>query len=345
MTTPVMLVGYFLVPVFGAMVCAGPAVTRPGVAFGVRVPAEHASAPVIRRQRDLYVRYTAIVTACATAAVFLSWGHGSWWLGRIILALELAAELACYLRARRRIAEAKRAGRWFAGQRPAVVADTRWRTEPERVPVRWLIPALAVIAATTALRLAYGPPAARGPAGGFAVVIGQVFVTTLWTGLVLLFYRSRPDLDPADPTASLQWYRRLLGTYARAALVMVALINVTLLLHALQVWHVARPPVPLVLGPAVAGLLTLIGSALWAGRDRAEAGTARLGRARAAGVTAQDDDRWWKMGLVYVHHDDPAIVVPARFGAGWTLNFGNPSAWLVVAAIVAGPAGLALLFS
>ena len=343
MTTPAMLVGYVLVPVFGAMVCAGPAVTRPGVAFGVRVPPDHASAPVIRRERDIYVRYTAIVTLCATAAVFLSWGHGSWWLGRIILVLELGAELACYLRARRRIAEAKRAGRWFAGQRPAVVADTRWRTEPERFPARWLIPALAVIAATVSLRLAYGPPAARGPAGGFAVVIGQAYVTTLWTGLTLLFYRSRPDLDPADPAGSLRWYRRVLRAYARAVLVMLALIDASLLLGALRVWQVARPPAPLVVLPAVVGLLTLIGTALWIGRGRAEAETGRLGRARMAGATAQDDDRWWKGGLIYVHHGDPAIVVPARFGVGWTLNFGNPSAWLVVAGIVAGPAGLALL--
>jgi uncharacterized membrane protein len=341
MTTPVMLVGYFLVPVFGAMVCAGPAVTRPGVAFGVRVPADHASAPVIQHERGRYVRYTAIVTVCATAAVFLSWGHGSWWLGRSILLLELAAELACYLRARRRIAEAKRAGRWFAGQRPAVVADTRWRTEPERFPVVWLVPALAVIAATLSLRLAYGPSAARGRADGFAVVISQAYVTALWTGLTLLFHRSRPDLDPGDPASSLHWYRRVLRAYARAALIMLALIDVSLLVGALREWHVARPPASLVLLPAVAGLLTLIITALWTGRDRAEAGV-RPG-AGAAGVTAPDDDRWWKIGLIYVHHDDPAIVVPARFGVGWTLNFGNPSAWLVIAGIVAGPAGLALL--
>jgi uncharacterized membrane protein len=343
MTTPAMLAGYFTVPLFGAMLCAGPAVTRPAVPFGVRAPADRAAASVIRRERDTYVRYTAAVTACATAAVFLSWGHGSWWLGRVILLLELAAELACYWRAHRRIAEAKRAGRWFAGQRTAVVADTRWRTEPERLPVRWLVPALAVIAATVSLRVAYGPPAARGPAGGFAVVIGQAYVTVLWTGLMLLFHRSRPDLDPADPVSSGQRYRRLLRAYTRALLVMVALVDLTLLLDGCRVWLVAQVPLPLVLLPSMAGLLTMIGTALWAGRDRTEAETARLGRARAAGVTAPDDDRWWKAGLIYVHHDDPAIMVPARFGVGWTFNLGNPSAWLAVAGIVAAPIGLALL--
>jgi uncharacterized membrane protein len=338
-----MLTGYFTVPVLGGLMCAGPGVTRPTVPFGVRVPADHAGAPVIRRERDTYVRYAAAIAACATAAVFLSWGHGSWWLARIILLLELAADLVCYGRAHHRITSAKQAGRWFAGQRPAVVADTRWRTEPEPFPVRWLIPALAVIAATVSLRVMYGPPAARGPAGGFAVVIGQAYVIVLWTGLMLLIYRSRPDLDPADPARSLHQYRRLLGVYARALFVMLALADVSLLLHACQVWRVTQLPTSVVLLPFVVGLLVLIGTALRAGRERAAAEVSGLARARAAGVTARDDDRWWKAGLIYVNRDDPAIMVPARFGTGWTFNLGSRSAWLVVTGIVAAPAGLALL--
>jgi hypothetical protein len=66
------------------------------------------------------------------------------------------------------------------------------------------------------------------------------------------------------------------------------------------------------------------------------------GLARAAG-TDRDDDRFWKAGLLYVNHDDPAIVVGARFGVGWMLNFGNPVAWLLLAGFVAWWAGLAAL--
>jgi uncharacterized membrane protein len=36
-------------------------------------------------------------------------------------------------------------------------------------------------------------------------------------------------------------------------------------------------------------------------------------------------------------------MVGARFGVGWTFNFGNPTAWLVIAGIVAAPAGLAAI--
>lgn len=80
---------------------------------------------------------------------------------------------------------------------------------------------------------------------------------------------------------------------------------------------------------------------------RAGQGGARLngnvrGLARAAG-TDRDDDRFWKAGLLYVNCDDLAIVVGARFGVGWTLNFGHRTAWLILAGTIAMWAGLAVL--
>jgi hypothetical protein len=52
---------------------------------------------------------------------------------------------------------------------------------------------------------------------------------------------------------------------------------------------------------------------------------------------------FWKAGLFYVNRDDPALVAGARFGAGWTLNFGNPVAWLLITGSVARWAGLVAL--
>ncbi len=46
-------------------------------------------------------------------------------------------------------------------------------------------------------------------------------------------------------------------------------------------------------------------------------------------------DRYWRFGVLYVNRDDPALIVERRYGFGWTLNFGNPLSWLVVAGLVA----------
>ncbi len=359
--TPAALTGYVTVPLFGVLMCTAPAVTRPTLQFGVRVPPSRTGAAVIRRERRAYYRRSAAVAVCCAATAIIFAGSGSRWLPRIILLLEVAADVTCVWLARRRIIAVKTGEGWFAGLRQTVVADTSWRTQPQPFPVRWLIPAVSVIAATIVIGVARYPHlpghlatglagpggrrVPRSPFSAFALVIGQLLVTGLWTGMMMLIHRSRPDLDTADPAASLRRYRSLLGSYTRAALTMLALLDLTFLLAALQRWQLYRLPgasAALPLGPAAAGVLILIAVALRAGRDRvrAERGGQRPGGAVAAG---RDDDRLWKAGLLYVNRADPAIMVAARIGVGWTPNFGNPAAWLILAVVIATVAGLAVI--
>src|SRR3984893_18371296 len=136
------------VPLVGALMCLAPAASRPTVQFGVRVPRERVGAPVIRRERRAYYWRTAAIGVCCTLAAVTVQGNGSWWLARIILLPELAAGFGCFWVARRKIAAGQNADEWVAGLRQTIVTDTSWRTDPPRFPVRWLIPALAVIAGT-----------------------------------------------------------------------------------------------------------------------------------------------------------------------------------------------------
>jgi hypothetical protein len=45
------------------------------------------------------------------------------------------------------------------------------------------------------------------------------------------------------------------------------------------------------------------------------------------------DDHW--RGIFYSNREDPELLVPKRYGVGYTLNFGNPWSWAVLALIVA----------
>jgi uncharacterized membrane protein len=301
--TPSALAGDVTVAVFGLLMCTVPAVTRPTVPFGVRVPLTHTGAPVIQRARRVYFWRSASVAVCCTALAFILSGSEAAWPSRVIVLLEMAVNVFCFRLARKKIIE----------------ADTSWRTQPQRFPIRWLIPAVSVISATiiigviryphlpayltTGLATVGGRRVPRSPVSAFAMVIGQLYVTCIGTGLMALVYRSRPDIDAADPTATLPRYRRLLDAYTRAVLTMLALIDLTFLLAALQLWglydlHGARAALPIV--PALVGLL-------------------------------------------YINRADPAVVVPARVGVGWTLNLGNPTAWMIIGGIIALVAGLAVI--
>ncbi len=48
------------------------------------------------------------------------------------------------------------------------------------------------------------------------------------------------------------------------------------------------------------------------------------------------DDNW--NGVFYSNRDDRALLVPKRFGIGYTLNFGHPWSWVVLALILLGAA-------
>jgi uncharacterized membrane protein len=394
------LVTIVIVPFFGALLWVTPAITRPTVQFGVRIPLDRAGNPVIRRERSTYYWRTGAIGICftmmAVLVVVLVQGHGSWWLGRIILLLELAADLGCYQIARKNITAVKNAEDWFAGLRQIVATDTSWRTDPPRFPVRWLAPALTVIAVTVivgAVRYpdlparmvvgfggsSAGHEAPKSVVSVFALAVGQLYVTAMWTGLMLIVYRSRPDIESADATSSTRRYRMYLSALTRALLTLIALVNLTLLLTALRTWQVYRlsgvaSALPLL--PFIAGLLILAivavrtgqGGSRLSGVSPGPVRDARLSRARvgdspSGGIgrasrlpgessgqspearTDRDDDRFWKAGLIYVNRDDPAIMVGNRFGVGWTFNFANRAAWLVLAGIVAAPAGLAAIMA
>ena len=141
------LSAYFTVPVVGALMCSAPKVTRPTVQFGVRVPRRtgggggHPAGTarlllevrghrrLLHRRRGDDAGLRAWVDPDHPAA-----GGGR---GRRLL-LGRAAEDR----------RGQERGQLVRGPAATVVADTSWRTDPPRFPLRWLIPALAVMAAT-----------------------------------------------------------------------------------------------------------------------------------------------------------------------------------------------------
>jgi uncharacterized membrane protein len=371
--TPGNLFAFVTVPLFGALLCIAPSRSRPGLHFGVRVPASHADAAVISAQHRAYLKRAITIAVCCTvAAAIVLGGHAPWWVSRIVLLAEAGADVGCFWLARRKITAAKNAEGWFTGLKQAIVADTSWRSSPERFPLRWLLPAIAVIAATVitgAIRYPNLPTrlvpvlarldshaAPRSVVGAFSLVIVQVYVTGMGAALLALAYRARPDIDPAAPAASVQGYRAALRAVGRALLVLLALTDASMLIGALEEWRIYRlsgPATALIPAPFAAGMLVVAivvaraaRAAGWRTGVQMAAGPLAVGgRHPNARVASRDDDRLWKAGLIYVSRADPAVIVPARVGFGWTLNFGNPLGWLVIAAIAIVPLGLAAVMT
>jgi uncharacterized membrane protein len=350
----------FSVPLLALIVGAAlamPSVVQPTVPFGVRVPPDRLGTPAVTAERRRYRLWVLVgCGGAALAALLIAGLTGEPAVAPLGVLATAGVWLAVYARAHVAIAAAKEREGWYAELRQAVAVDTSLRTSPEPFPWAWAVPALVLLAAAIAAGVVQYPhlPAtlpihfdASGRANGFApksivaafgVVFVQVVVTLVTIGAAWVWLRSRPDLDPGRPADDARWHRAWTGRMARATLVLVACLNVTFFLIDWSVWRGSVLPALATSLPVLVGVGVPIVVALRTVRERpAPVATGE------AGPVARDDDRFWIGGLIYVNRDDPAVLVPRRFGVGLTLNMGNPWSWAALALTAALVAALFVL--
>ncbi|MBV9651676.1 MAG: DUF1648 domain-containing protein [Pseudonocardiales bacterium] len=327
-----------------------PSITSPTVPFGVRVPAQRADDPTVARQIRLY-RWRVGVSGIAAAGVgvVLYRVTGQTLLLPLSVLVLLGVWYGCFLLANHEIRAAKVAGSWYEGLRQGIAVDTELRTDPPRFPWLWLAPALIVTVATVVIGVisypsmpemlavhygANGVPnrlAAKSVATAFSLVFVQIGVTALLVGIAAaIFFRSRPDIDPAHPVSSARWHRQYMSLGAKALLGLVATIDVGMLGSSLLMWTgtvTSWAPLVVVL-PILAAVVVAVVILAKNNRERDDG-------EEDTGLTHRDDDKYWRGGLFYINRQDHALLVPRRFGLGWTLNFGNPSAAILLASAVA----------
>lgn len=326
-----------------------PSISSPTVPFGVRVPAQRADDPTVVRQTRVY-RRRVLVSGIVAAGV----GVGIYGVTGETLLLPLSvlvlvgAWYGCFFLAHHEVRAAKAAGGWYEGLRQGIAVDTELRTDPPRFPWLWLAPALIVTVATVVIGVlsypsmpevlavhygAKGVPnrlAVKSVGTAFSLVFVQIGLTALLAGIAAAIVRSRADIDPAHPVGSARWHRQYMSLGAKALLGLVAMIDVGMLGSSLLMWTgTVTAWAPLVVAlPILAAVVVAVVVLARNNRDRNEG-------EQDTGLTHRDDDKHWRGGLFYINRDDHALVVPRRFGLGWTLNFGNPRAAMLLAGVVA----------
>jgi uncharacterized membrane protein len=271
------------------------------------------------------------------------------------VAILLLALTPGYLRAHYAIRSVKIRDDWFAGQpEEEKGADVTLSDEPGRFPWLWAIPSLLVLAMTVALGTARYPlmpetlvmhynargipdrTAVKSVSSAFSLVFVQAAVTALILAVARLSWRARPDLDPAAPTASSHQHRVFLIRMARTTLVLAACVNLSMLAVSWQMWTASfgdGTSIALALLPIVAGLFVVGIVSARTGQTGSRVPVSR--REGNTGAFRTDDDQSWRAGgILYINQRDPALLVPKRFGVGWTLNFGNPRALILPPAVI-----------
>lgn len=359
MTGFVLIFAPVFTALFGVLFAAIVALRPPGLPLSVRVPQAHANDAVvvtaIRRFRWGLVLAWVLTTGVAVVLALAGFEP----LATILPVLAYALiSIVVLVLSRRSILHAKREGGWFEG---VPVRMTAQITSPayHHPPIVWPALAVVVLAIATAVDVELYPnlPSSipvhfdvAGQADRWAaksiwsvfglLMIGAAIVMLLAVlSVVAARYSARIQTDDTPEQSALRTrvQRSMLTSLLSQLTFVIALgisaIDVTQRLAPTPSWAIKVCAIGMVILVMVVVIAAVV-------RGRAQLQPANVRDPRTPRPDAVDDDEHWKGGLIYVNGDDPSLVVPRRFGLGWTLNLGRPAGVVIAALLFASIAAL-----
>ena len=349
MTAFVLIFAPVFTALFGILFAFIVALRPPGLPLSVRVPQAHANDPVvlaaIRRFRWGLV-LVWVVTAALTVALALGSQTPLAAFAPVLLFTVLS--ILVLVLSRRMIIRAKRNGNWFEGVPVRVSAQI---TEPayHHPPIIWPALAVIVLAIATAVDVALYPtlpdpiPVHFNVAGqpdnwaaksvwsvfGLLMVGAAVVVLLTVLSIVAARYAARTQTDDSAEQAALRTrVQRGLLTSLLSELAFVLALGIS----AIELAQRLLPGVAWATAAGAIGLIVLIMVVIIGNvaRARVQLQPANARDPHNPRPDAVDDDQHWKGGLFYLNRDDPALLVPRRFGLGWTLNLARPGAIVLI---------------
>jgi uncharacterized membrane protein len=209
----------------------------------------------------------------------------------------------------------------------ALYLRAHWNEIPPRFPVHWGLNGQPNGWASRTLGGVYGPQ------GGGALLCAMLIL--IWYGIL---YGTR-QVQAAGPAARNEAkFRRIQLLCLLSAEYLLAFTFTWASLLPLRSTPGSSPPgFGLFLLGTLVYICGIVALLLYAGQGGTRLARSSEALATIPGAAPAGDrtlDNCWKLGLLYVNRDDPAIVVEKRFGIGYTLNLGHPLTWVVLAVML-----------
>lgn len=351
---------------FGLLFSVIPSWMPPGLPLGARVPQAHATDPVIGAALRRF-RWSLLVAWLITAAGTVALLFVDVVLTAVVPILAYAVlAVAALILSRRIILRAKKEGKWFEGV-PVRVSAQITPVAYEHPPIVLPVLAAVVLAVATGVNIARYPTlpdripihfgfdgtpdswAAKSIWSVFGVLIIAASVVVLLTALsfVAARFTTRPQPDDSAEQARL---RVQVQRKALTSLLAELSFVIALGFSALTLAPTLLPGVRWAIAGSAIGMVVLVVVVLatMVIRIRTQLRPANERDGTTERPDAADDDSHWKGAIFYVNRDDPALVVPRRFGMGWTLNLGRPAGvalGILLLVVIAGVVITAVLLS
>lgn len=364
MTDSLILTVFLIAIVFlsGALLAATPWFMKKGECFAVTIPE---SAQVDERFLAFRKRYAVAVLAvtliCAVALGVVS----NLALGKMSSATDAAslnaifaativaaatipliASFVLMLHYRKRVEAIKRGEGWKA-ERDEAVALIGFEEAPVPPSLAWNVVYVPIVLITLAIGLVLYSSAPdlvpthfdfagnvnqwtpKGPALIAFPLLFEVFMAACFIFSHWMTIRSKKDIDPARPAISAYAY----GAFARAECILL-LVGGSVLTAVLGIVMILM--MTDILSMLVTIALIIVVTVIFAGATIAvsvvygQSGSRLVKRLEESGDIIADNDEHWKAGIFYWNKDDASLILPKRFGVGWTMNWARPAAWVIV---------------
>ena len=367
MTDSLTLMVFLIAIVFlsGAILAATPWFMKKNECFAVTIP-ESAQADVrflaFRKRYAAAVLAVTLICAVALGVVSnvvlgkMSSATDAASLNAILAAaivaaatIPLIASFALMLHYRKRVKAIKREEGWKA-ERDEAVAFIGFEEAPAPPSLAWNVVYVPIVLITLALGLALYPSTPdlvpthidfagnvnqwtpKGPALIAFPLLVEVFMAACFIFSHWMTIRSKKDVDPARPAISAYAY----GAFARAECILLLVSGSVLtavlgIVMILMMTETLSMLVTMVL--IIVATLVFVGAMIAFSVVYGQSGSRLVKRLEENGGIIADNDEHWKAGIFYWNKGDASLILPKRFGVGWTMNWARPAAWVIVGGI------------
>lgn len=364
MTDSLTLMVFLIAIVFlsGAILAATPWFMKKNECFAVTIP-ESAQADVrflaFRKRYAAAVLAVTLICAVALGVVSnvvlgkMSSAADAASLNAILVAaivatatIPLIASFALMLHYRKKVKAIKREEGWKA-ERDEAVALIGFEEAPAPPSLAWNVVYVPIVLITLALGLALYPSTPdlvpthidfagnvnqwtpKGPALIAFPLLVEVFMAACFIFSHWMTIRSKKDVDPARPAISAYAY----GAFARAECILLLVSGSVLtavlgIVMILMMTETLSMLVTMVL--IIVATLVFVGAMIAFSVVYGQSGSRLVKRLEENGGIIADNDEHWKAGIFYWNKGDASLILPKRFGVGWTMNWARPAAWLIV---------------
>ena len=329
-----------------------PYFTRPDLIFGLRVPDYESLEPVISKMKKENLAYDLTISIFLAILFFVLYSYTQLILIELLPMLEIFSMIGVYFSFRSKTRKLK--GNTFSSEQQRKISTFVPMKSTNINSVWYLIPWIELIIFIIIGAIYYpnipttfathygtnGKPNAYATKSIFSVFTLLIFIAIPITALFdIIIFAIRKVRSNPNFSNSKKGVLQLKGFNSRLILLTIAvniIIIFTMFVGSLLIWGIIPDAYsfvvilpPLLIFPLVLVFSAKIGQGGWKLYPNVKDENDR--------ETVKSDDSEWAGGIVYHNKKDNSILVPKRYGVGYTLNFGNKWSFVILGLMIALP--------